>query len=225
MKISQEFLHFNNEVNVSVPYMTDALNKTRLKIDDTQATSMTSHLIDWNIFFAKYMDPSEHTEPVVTDLQNLFAVFHPEILGIKQQIKNNKTVVLTGNDYAKISIHKDAEQRSHVPRPTVSPINEVKKQYHLITEIFTHSSAPEHLTETHLPVDVVKIGRKIVITAIDESQPELSKFQPIEAIGVTEYKLTFTPDQVGKRAWLITCYINPTGEEGPYSEVISFIII
>jgi hypothetical protein len=223
MSYSEEFTRFNAEVNVSVPYMLLPANTSRLKLDPAQVASLSNHLTEWNIRFPLYDSPLTHLPETVIDIQNLYGIFHPEIQGIKQQIKKSKSITLIGTDYEAIQIHQDVERRTHVPRPTITPGNEVLHRDPRKVKIFTLN--PHAETEKKLPVDVEKVGHKLAVTSADIQPPPPESYSRIENVGSAIYDIEFQPNQAAMRGWLITCYINPTGEEGPWSDPVDFIIV
>jgi hypothetical protein len=223
MRLSKEYQRFHFEINVSVPYMVAVANATRLQIATSQVTSLQNHLLAWNTKYALYINPETHTDVAILGVKLAYKVFHKEIQAIKLQLKFNKAIELTEEDYAAIGIHKNAKKRYRRPRPVKAPNNSVSLQYHSVTQICTFD--PENPTKKALPEDVFKIGRKMVIQPIDQKPPELKAYQPLESIGKTIYKIIFKEGDENCKAYLMTCYINSTGQEGPYSDPLSFTII
>lgn len=223
MRLSKEYARFNFEINSSVPYIALSGNATRLNISPKQVTSIQEHLIDWNSKYAPYISPNTHTDPVILAVKKAYKIFYSEIQAIKLQLKFNKAITLTSEDYANIRVHKNVTKRSRVPRPVMAPDTEVLYQTHLVAKIFAR--CPGHKTKKSLPDDVKKIGRKLVVQAVDLDLPLPAMYQSIESIGSTTFNLIFKYEEKGLQAHLITCYINPTGEEGPYSNPLSFLII
>ena len=223
MKLSQVFSDFNTEVNESVSYI-DA-NKVRLKVDPAQATEELTFLTDWNLKYPLYTGALTHNASTVKDIQDLYHLFHPSLSGLKKQMKNNKAVTLTGTDFGKMHIHQDAATRAHIPRPAFAPTNTLLKNTHLVNQIFTSNPNPPHEKETNLPVDVDKIGRSICYTKVGDPAPAPELYHHIESIGATVYDIVSNALNVGMVANMITFYINSTGEEGPASAPISFIVV
>ena len=223
MKLSQKFLDFSAEIAVSVPYLNT--NKVRLGVSDAQITALQDYKSNWGTLMDKYIDPEQHVESVVHDVQTLYTTFHHYLEGVKQQIKNNKTWELTGDDYTSIHIHIDQGHRGHIPRPTVSPANQEIKTSHLVKKIFTSNPQPGKENDVSLPVDVAKIGRKLAVAAATAPAPGPEQYHTLESIGTAIYDLVFAPEQAGAMGYLITYYINSRGEEGPPSEPFSFRII
>jgi hypothetical protein len=237
MKISQRFSDFNTEVSGSVTYLTLPANVTRLKLDALTVTALGDLMTDWNPKWGKYIDPSQHTDGSVIDINSAYHVFHPYMESLKISLKKNKAITLTGADYTNIHIHQDADHRAHIPRPAIAPANQVIKTSHLITKIFTNNPQPGFENQTHLPVDVKKIGRKIAVVAAFPNPippggggpsfpvPSAQQYITLEPIGSTTYDLVFDVEQEGAMAYLITWYMNARGEAGPPSAPFAFRII
>lgn len=225
MKLSQKLADFRAEVTVSVPYIALAANATRLQVSTTKVNSLNTKLTDYTTKFNLYGSPATHTEQSVIDINTAYDSFHPDIEALKQQLKHNKDIVLTGTDIATINIHVDAPRRKHVPKPTISPVNNAIQHTHLVVTIFTSNPTPPHQTEAKLPDDVSKIGRKLAVVKLDDPVPTDAKYTTLPIIGTTIYDLVFAPEQVNMKAYLITWYINPTGEEGPTSAPYAFDVI
>jgi hypothetical protein len=235
MKLSQKLSDFNSEINISVPYLTTAGNVTRLKIDSQIVTDAGDFKTDWNLKYGLYADPATHTDQTVIDINNAYRVFHPFMENVKKSLKSNPAITLIGADYTNIHIHIDAAHRVRVPRPEFAPTNQVIKSTHLVNRIFTSNPQPGTETSTHLPADVVKIGRKVAVvfpTSMPPGggpagiiAPSGDLYDDIEAIGHTQYDVVFQPEQYGATAFIITWYLNARGEAGPPSEPYSFKVI
>ena len=225
MKISKEFSDFDDEVNISVPYIGVPENKTRLKISDTLQEDFQKLFDEWKPKFAAYIDPNQHTPAVIKAVQDAFAVFQPKMQDLKKMLKSNLEITLIPEDYAALFIHEDAEHRSHIPRPDKAPVNQIIKQDHLTVDVFTSYPEAPHQDDTKLPDDVVKIGRKMAKVAATAAEPDPDAYHSLEAVGNTVYKIIFSEEDAGKKAYLKTCYVNYRGEEGPYSNPLMIPII
>jgi hypothetical protein len=237
MKISQRYSDFNTEVTSSVPYLVLPANVTRLQLPSQTVTDIGTNFTNWGNKWTPYIDPAQHTDISVININNAYHSFHPLIEGVKKMLKSNTAITLTGDDYGSIHIHQDLDHRAHVPRPTVAPANQVIKTSHLVTKIFTNNPQEGFENQTKLPVDVKKVGRKIAVVppfvtpippggggaAFPVPLPE--QYMTLEPIGSTIYDLVFQPEQEGAMAYIITYYINPRGEAGPPSAPFAFRII
>jgi hypothetical protein len=224
MKLSQKLADFHTEVGVSVPYV--AANATRLQVSAGMVTTIQNALTDYNLKYTTYITPATHTEQSIIDINASYDVFHVEMQALKQTIKNNKAVTLTGADYTAIAIHEDAAHRGHIPAPTISPINTITDNKHLVVYFFTHEPASTGgVTERALPVDIGKIGRKLAVVAATAAAPADAAYVHINDTGATHYHLVFDATQEGMKGYLITWYKSPTGEAGPESAPLSFPII
>ena len=220
--IADHYVVFDHEIQISIPYILLPTNVTRFGLGTTIVGSITAHFADWNVKFPLYCDPETQTKPAILAMKLLYEEFHPEILKVKKFIKDNPNITLTSKDYTKINIHQDADTRTHIARPTIIPGNNKEDQKGVNIQIFTFD--PAHDTDKKLPVDVAKIGRKIAIVADKDAIPHPDDYKYIEATGSAVWKHVFKSEDLGKKIWITTCFINPTGEEGPWSEPISFMI-
>jgi hypothetical protein len=238
MKLSQKLSDFNTEVTNSVPFLVTPANVTRLKIDPQTVTDAGNFKTDWDSKYGFYINPSTHTDQSVIDINTAYHNFHPFMEGVKKMLKHNMTITLTGTDYSNLHIHIDQPHRTHIPRPAFAPANQLIKSTHLVARIFTSNPQPSFENETHLPVDVVKVGRKVAVMfpfitppgpigggGVATPMPSPEQYHSIEAIGSTTFDLVFEPEQEGATAYLITWYLNARGEAGPPSAPYAFKII
>lgn len=221
MKLSQRYLDFDAEVNVSVAYLT--ANATRLKLDAGQIADIATFLTNWGALMLLYLAPATHAS-TIQDMKTLYHEFHVYMENLKKQIKANKFLALVQADYDNIHMHADADRRVHIPRPVDFPANLALDIRHLHTKIFTSNPKPGHENDTNMPVDVEKITRKVAVVAVGVT-PIDANYQTLEPIGRTQYHLVFAHTQVGAVCWLITGYENARGEDGPPSIPYSFPII
>ncbi|MEP7170154.1 MAG: hypothetical protein ABI855_12345 [Bacteroidota bacterium] len=221
MKLSQKLVDFNTEVGIAVPYLNT--NKIRLAVTTGQVTDTGNFLTDWNTKYGIYITPSTHTSESVKDINDLYNLFHPYYIGVVQQIKNNKSITLTGGDIAALHIHVDAPHRHHVERPAFAPSNTMIKSTHLVNKIFTSNPNPPHEDDIALPADVSRIGRKLAVVPPAEI-PRPEQYHNLETVGSTTFDLVFDPAQEAAKCYLITWYENNRGEAGPPSNPVSFVI-
>ena len=225
MHLSQRFANFMAEILVIIGWISG--NATHLNVQGSKVTELQGDLADYKADYDIYVSPSGHTPGSVTNINDSYHHVHPKISAIQQQIKKDTSVVLDGNDYANLHIHQDKAHRAHIPARDFAPNNQVLKQTHLVTHVFTNNPAPALAKVTAMPADVKQIGRKIAIVKAGDPAPAENQYVALEAIGATQYDLFFMPSQVQivSTAYLITWYISPTGEAGPESLPLSFTII
>ncbi|MHB8261292.1 MAG: hypothetical protein ACYDCN_08890 [Bacteroidia bacterium] len=225
MKLSQKLADFHTEINVSVPYI--VANAPRLHVTTgtiSTVTTIQNGETDFNLKYDTYITPATHTEQAITDINTSYDTLHPIMQGLKQTLKHNKSITLTGADYTNIHIHQDAAHRGHIPAPIISPINTVTEIKHLVVYLFSHEPASTGgVTQRALPTDIGKIGRKLAIVAAG-TVPTAAQYVHINDIGSTHYHLVFDPIQVDMKGFLITWYKSPTGEDGPPSPPLEFTI-
>lgn len=224
MQLSKVYEDFDKETGSISAYLDTPATVARLKVEAEQVTLLQTGRADWKSNYAKYVDPLTHTPPVVMDTKTSYKEFRKFINALKKGIKNNPTVELTGDDYSALYIHKDAERRKAVPRPTIYPANTLVKQAYCSATIFTSNPNPPFEKETSLPKDVTKIGRKVAFTKKDEAAPDIKSYVTLEAIGATIWEWNYEADKIGLIGWVITYYLNNRGEAGPDSRPLSFTL-
>ena len=222
MKLDQKLSDLHAESEVSVSYLHSEGVASRLEVSETRLESIDGHKTANDIKYDLYKNPLTHTPQSVIDAHATYDVFHKEMEALKKQLKSNMDIELTGADIIALYIHQDETPRHKVPAPKFGPNNMVTKQTHLVTRIFTLNPTDGHQTEKHKPDGVAKVGRKL---AKVEAGSEPKDYAALASIGAVEYDLIFGPEDAGKEGYLITWYISPTGEEGPPSDPLKFIII
>ena len=225
MKLNQKYSDLHAETDTSVPYLNVPGTSIRLAIPDSRMLSINQDKDRFDKAYGIYANVLTHTEQSLIDVEAQYVIFHPEIEGLKKQLKSNMDITLTGDDYTGIHIHQDEAHRHKVPAPAFAPGNQVIKQTHLISRIFTNNPNTPHQKETHKPIDVAKVGRTIAKVKIGDPEPAADKYDPLANIGAVQYDLVFNAEDEGLEAYLITWYISPTGEVGPPSKPLKFIII
>jgi len=222
MPIAQLYILFDLYLQDACPYLLLSANVTRFQLLTACVTSITGRFASWNTTFPLYQSPATRTPEVILEMQMLYDEFFPQMQGIKMFVKYNPNITLTATDYTTLDIHKDADHRTHIARPTIIPGNMQEEQKNVNIRIYTYD--PAHIKDKKMPVGVEKIGRKIAIMADKDITPHPDDYKSIEASGSVVWKYVFKPEDLGKKVWIITCFINHTGEEGPWSEPLSFMI-
>ncbi len=224
MLLSQEYMDFKIETDVSVPYLHTPGTRERLLIPESRVVSIDTHKADFDAAYDEYLNPTKHTNPTIMNIKKAYKIFRPEMNGLKKQLKAHLDVKLLGADYGSLYIHKDSSRRRKVPAPKFAPHNSESSRSKSVVQIFTSNPNPPHDSAKSRPVDVAKIGRKMAIVAFGAPEPTQDKYITLDTTGSVSYKLIFKPEDKGKEAWLITWYISPSGESGPPSIPLSFII-
>ena len=196
----------------------------RLFITTAQTEDFTNFLTEWSALLLKYTDPTLHTPIVVRDINELYERFHAFVIALRQQVKHGKGYTLTGDDYANMFIHEDAEHRARIPAPTDTPTPQVSNQKHLVTRISGNEQDPG-VNHIGLPTDVAKLGYALIYTAQDAEMPPVETFVTQEASGHNRFDIHSELAQVGMRCWMVAWYENHIGQRGPVSNPISFIVI
>jgi len=225
MKLNQKFCDLHAETDISVPYLNITGTSARLDIKDTRKTSVNEKKADFDGKYTIYISPLTHTEDSVINVESSFVILDKEMKGLNNMMKHDMDITLTGADITAFHIHEDAEKRHKVPAPNFAPTNMLLKQTHLVNRISTINPTDGHQADKHRPDDVAKIGRTLAYNAIGDSEPASDKFNPMATIGAVQYNIVSGVEHLNQQGWLITWYISPSGEVGPPSRAISFIVI
>jgi len=212
---------FNTWIHPFVAYV--IANMLHLRVAATQAATLGTDLTDWDTKFGIYSNILTQTHGSIGDINTDYDEFHHETNLLRQQIKNDVNVILSGDDRVALDIPEDPSPRGHVPPSATGPVNTQLRATHLQAEIFTSNPVAGHETEKALPEGVVKIGRKIAYVLPGAPIPTV--YGGLPSVGSTVFHLLFTEDQKNMVAYIITWYINNRGEEGPPSPPYPFTII
>ncbi len=214
---SQLFSNFDAEMTVFVGHINAAGNATRLQVSPAKVLSLNNKKLLWDPLYLKYKDPLTKAESQ-KDLEDLFALFNKEIEALKEQLKANSDITLTGTDILRLFIHVDAERRHYVEVPNIAPVNSCIKYAVGDNKIYVGNPTEGHTNDRHLPDDVVKIGRAIVY--INHYLPITARntFTEISSVGSTTFDILVAPENRHKVGYIITWYINNRGDKGPESD-------
>lgn len=222
--VSEKFSTFNNYLLIMVAYV--ALNAVRLRIPIGQMADINDMNGDWTPLWAIYASPVTQTAGSITDLNTEYDTAHTYVNKLKMQLKHDMNVVLSGADRVAIGIPEDAGRREEIPAYGFAPSGSIVHQGHLIATVDVSSTEAGHENDGKRPVDVGRIGMKMLVVAADAPIPAANTFLPHPASGTVTMDFSFTADQVGKIAYVIFWYENPKGDNrSPESIMILINII
>jgi len=210
MKLSNKILNFHVFINNAVPYLVLPANALRLRITAQQISDLQAFLVSWNAAYPVYATPATHTTASVDEK-------------VKQQLKHDTAVTLTGTDLSTLDIHQDAARRAAIPVPTIAPSISLRMVIHSLMSFFAFD--PAHPHDRKKPVDVAKVGIKIAVVKATDPAPTADMYLHHDPTGTTSFDLFFTADQAGMIAYVICFYMNSEGEPGPDSLPLANIII
>jgi hypothetical protein len=198
-------------------------NDVRLRASTAELGKLNTLVTDWNATFLKYVNTAQHTEGVVYDMQQLYDKVPPFLEKIRERIRNDVSVELTGADYASLGIKQRRHKRVHVEVYKTAPLVSASGHMHL-SVLFTITD-PANLKRRRKPDDVRCIGFKMAIVDANVESPKASDYKTLNPKGTTRYRHIFSPEDVGKKVFLIAYYMNNRGEAGVESKPASTFII
>lgn len=222
-RLSQRFLDFHVEIESFIGYLTID-NQARLGVSDAQYQRLLALLQQWSPVYQNYIKPETRTAPVNASIQSIYKEFSAEIRGLQQQIKKDRSITLTAEDYEKLYIHKDKSTITRPNRPDKAPELVLLNTAHLENEFEAHLPNSEDIRHLALPAGW-KLSRKIAVVGPTDPPPLAQDYRPIDSVGRGKFKLTFAPADEGKIGYIICTYFNRRGEYGPESPPLRFHII
>lgn len=121
--------------------------RTSQIISDWQA--FLTEAVPFNTTWDAYTNPLMHTEIAAQAMRTAYNASHSYWLGLRQQIKNNRSVDLTEFDFSTLSIHKNKATHTLSVPPIYAPENSVVWRDHLVVGIT--SWQPEEPGQSHPP--------------------------------------------------------------------------
>src|ERR1035437_266340 len=200
---------YNTWVNPFGAYV--IANMLRLRVLVSQTDALAIDLTDWDTKFGVYSHIATQTHGSIGDINTKYDYLHHETNLIRQQIKNDPNVILTGTDRTVLDIPEDPTPRGHVLPSVTGPVNTQLRATHLQSEIFTSNPVAGHETEKALPEGVVKIGRKLAVVKMGDLLPAANLYNGLPSVGSTVFHLLFREEQTNMQAYIITWYINNRG--------------
>ena len=204
-------------------YLT-AQNRARLGINDAQHQQFLALLSEWNSAYTAYTNPQAHDDAAVLAMRRSYTSMDALVRGLRLQIKHNRALTLTSEDYQSLGIHRDKQTRTRATAPEHAPIIALLGTTHLENEFQVQQPDSEHFHHLALPPGP-KLARKLAVTAPGSPAPTPQDYRPIDASGKSKFKLIFAPADEGNIGYLICAYFNRRGEHGPQSPPLRFYII
>jgi len=177
----------------------------------------------WVLVFDDYVNPNEHNEISIGDVNSLYVTDHEMTEGVKTQISSNPSIELSGLDYVNLDIPRPKKPRTHVPAKDYAPTVSLISNPHLTPKFFAMD--PTRPAKKGKPKDVAFIGLKICFTDVAATPPDADAYRIQRPEGNTIFEVICTGDKVGKRLWVICFYLSPTNEAGPDSAPFPIIIV
>ncbi len=222
--VGQKLNTFNTWFPIAVAYL--LLNATRLRISADQILELNSMAGQWIPRWTKYSNMASQTHGSIDDINKLYDTDNGYMDRVKMQLKYDMNVELSGDDIATLGIHVDADKRGEVPAYGFAPSGKIVKQTHLLNTVDVSSTEAGHADDGKKPVDVARIGMKMVVQKPEAPAPVSSAYLPHPASGSVTVDFAFSADQVGMVAYVIFWYENPKGDNhSPESLALPITII
>jgi hypothetical protein len=225
MKLNQIYSDFHTKLDVAVTYLNRVGVAGRLEIGGTTLASVNLRMGEVDGAYELYKAPLTHTEAAILNMKMRYDVAHPEWAGIQKMLKNNVAITLTADDISALHIHIDLPHGHVIPPVNFAPSNQVIKQTHLVTRIFTLNPTDGHQADTHKPPTVKAIGREIAYVKAGEPAPTQDQYKALASIGSVQYDIVSALEYLNYEAYLVTWYISPTGEVSVKSLPVKFTVI
>lgn len=205
-----------------VPYALITGQAGRLGLTAQQILDLPAFLARWNLAYAAYLSPLSYGRLSTAQINALYREIKIYMDALKQQLKNNPSLVLTEADYIFFDIHKDAVRRGNIPAPTEEAGVESKNVAHLNNEYRAYDVA--NPTKAGKPKDVKRIKVKLLVLKAITPPPTIDMLVVEMESGAMLFDIPFTIDQVGWIAYVAICFVNDSGES-EYSAIIATPII
>ena len=224
MKISKIYVDFDARLTVILLQILAPANIIRYQLLTALVTKINNLKTEWDTIFAAYSSPLGHLPGTTAQMEDIYGRLFPLIEQILKFIEFNPHIELSADEKTNLFITDKAEKRGHIPRPTIISTNELEFQNRVVVRILTYHVTPPDELQKKLPVDVAKIDRKIAIMKDLTATPKPEDYVTVESTTSATWEYVFDESALNQRIWIRTCYANPTGEQGPWSDPLDFVL-
>ena len=224
MKISQIYVDFDAKLTVILAQILAPANITRYQLLTPLVTLINTLKTEWDTVFAAYSSPLGRLPVTTAQMEDIYGRLFPLIEQILKFIEFNPNIELTTEEKTNLFIKDKAERRGHIARPTIIPTNILEFQNKVVVKILTYHVTPPDELQKKLLVDVAKIDRKIAIMKDLTAIPKPEDYVTVESTTSAIWEYIFDESALNQRIWIRTCYANPTGEQGPWSDPMDFVL-
>lgn len=217
MKVSKRYTDFQSETGFFLQYISFHFQRVGVSIE--QVLSVLNWHDRYSIAYRKYADPQQHTSATVAEMAKLHKEGVELISGLRQQIKNDKQITLTADDYKSLGIHVDKTTYTRATKPTTAPLlveTEAKPHRNKFQAVDNNTDNPAYL-----------LGRRtrlIIKTAYSvDAKPKAKDYEVVMQSNKATFAIV-TPPEIpkGSRGYIRAAYVNSRGEIGPYSKPLEF---
>ena len=125
--LAEKYFRFDSGLKTMTLYLAEHF--ARLEVSQAQVQAITAFREKWLPLYKKYSTPLTHTRAAVGDMRTIYAEGTKLMRGLRQQIKHNARVQLSGEDIVALQIHIDNRHRKRAQHITSAPsVTEVGMQ-------------------------------------------------------------------------------------------------
>ena len=220
--LAEKYYRFDSGLKTMTLYLAEHF--ARLEVSQAQVQAITAFREKWLPLYKKYSTPLTHTRAAVGDMRTIYAEGTKLMRGLRQQIKHNARVQLTGEDQTALQIHIDRRTHKHAQHITSAPtIVEVginhRKNIFRVRYIGNECEMYGRLPKSN------RLMIRIAHVAPDAAPPADNQYGEVKSSGSATITLN-PPDDVkrGARGFITVCYVNTLGQMSPWSTPLEFII-
>ena len=219
MKVSKRYTDFQSETGYLLQYL--SFHFERIGVSIEQVLSVLDWHDRYSVAYRKYADPLKHTSAIVAEMATLHKEGVELISGLRHQIKNDKQITLTAEDYVRLGIHIDKTGRTKPPLLTTAPLivsAEIKPRSNKFQSVnYDETGKIRHYLPRRTQLII-----KVAYSA--DGKPEAKDYD----VAMVSSKAIFTiitPPEIPKsmKGFVKAAYRNSTGES-PYSKPLEFAI-
>lgn len=222
--VSKRYSDFDAAIKMAVKYLGQADNVTRLGLNQTIYEEFVERLDEWSKLLAEYKDTATRTTQITNTIRTVYYNFTSRYNHLKRSVKNNIIVALTDADYTNLSLHRDQKQHQIKP-PTEVPLLTKLKTEHLYDQFEISGARVGAFKRRGLPKEVDGANIYYFIAAdARHDRPAAAVYQILKRTSAATFRVEFKAADEGKRVFMKVCYVNRKSQEGPFSEVLDFVI-
>ena len=219
MRISKRYTDFQSETGFFLQYL--SFHFQRIGVSIEQVLSVLDWHDRYSVAYRKYADPQQHNRAIIAEMATLHKEGVELISGLRQQMKNDKQITLTADDYKVLGINVDKTERTKPPLLTTAPLivpAEIKRRSNKFQSvIYDQTGKRRH----YLPRRTELI---IKVAYSTDGKPEAKDYDVVMVSSKAIFTI-ITPPEIPKamKGFIKAAYRNSAGES-PYSKPLEFAV-
>ncbi len=218
--MSEKLIRFHFFFKAFVAYI--VAHASDLMVSTDQKNDLSNSWIDWDEKFTSYVTPDTHGNGSVSDMNAAYEDYSPKAETVRIQIRDNTSLVLTGNAMLNLGIKSVDRNPSKILPPDFAPSIGFISMLSYEVRLFIFD--PAHPSKKGKPKGAKFIGSKVAYTGADAAAPPAEAYSTRVPEGKTTISVLYPSDKVGKRMWIICYYMSPTGKPSPESLPFSIVL-